>query len=413
MASHSPFAINQAEPPKWRPGEELAASAFVGITLYLIVETNIEIFRAFKKRQGLYFWSLQSGCVGILMTGVGIILKEWVSSETARIWPLNAFLLTVGWAIYCTAQSLVLYSRLHLVIQNDRILRYVFLMILFTILAFVIPTMVAVWPALNTSDSEMSSTWSPRLAIIDRYTQIGYTVTESIISGLYIGSLSRLLKMKRNVRRQRVMLDLLYVNVTVIAFDILEVTLVYTNQIGLSHPVQIFSYIMKLRLEFFVLNQLMAIAARGLRRGSYQDKRYHRPPSEEGFLFHESASHQTKMPRLAVKENPLKDSAQFTSRSSILSPNSEYASNALDYIGIAQQQGSISDEDSLRKCSQPTPDFSGAHSKPHVCQRSGHLSDGNCGDNTEGKEEEIDLHLWERRADVVLEAPWFRSKVEA
>lgn len=54
-----------------------------------------------------------------------------------------------------------------------------------------------VWPAFNTSDHEMSSIWSPRVAIVDRYTQIGYTITESVMSRIYIWSLLRLLRLKK------------------------------------------------------------------------------------------------------------------------------------------------------------------------------------------------------------------------
>ena len=196
MSSYSPYSIKLADPPKWRPGEDIAAGAFVGITLFLVVEVNVLIYRAFKKRQGLYFWSMQLGSLGIFISMLGLILKDFGSPRTDAIWPLYTLFTEAGWATYVTAQSLVLYSRLHLVMQNQKIQRYVFWMILSTIFTFILPTIVVAWPAYNTSDHEMSSVWSPRLAIVDRYTQIGYTITESIISGLYIWSLFRLLEIE-------------------------------------------------------------------------------------------------------------------------------------------------------------------------------------------------------------------------
>ena len=254
MGSYSPYSSNFADPPRWRPGEDIAAGAFVGITFFLIVEVNVVIFRAFKKRQGLYFWSMQIGSLGILVHLLGIILQYFAWSSTKAIWPLYTLFNFFGWATYITAQSLVLYSRLHLVMQNQRVQRYIFRMIPSTIFIFVIPGFVFTWPAYNRSGLEMSSKWSPRVAIVDRYLQIGYTITESIISGFYIWSMVRLLRLKTNVRRRRVMIDLLSVNVLVIAFDLLQVAFTYTNQLGFSQPVQTFSYILKLRLEFAVLN---------------------------------------------------------------------------------------------------------------------------------------------------------------
>lgn len=283
MGSFSPYSINEADPPKWRPGEETAAAFFVGITLYLFVDVNVVIYRAFKKRQGLYFWSMQIGSLGILMESIGIILKYFAWSSTHSVWPLYTLLIAIGWGIYVTAQSLVLYSRLHLVMQNQRIQHYVLYMIVSTVFVFVVPHLVFMWPAYNTSDHKMSSLWSPREAIVQRYTQIGYTITESIISGLYISSLARILRVKSNVRQRRVMTDLIYVNFMVIAFDILEVAFVYTNQLAFSQPVQSFSYILKLRIEFVVLNQLMDVAARGMRRVTFGKNRYYTQPTGKVF----------------------------------------------------------------------------------------------------------------------------------
>ena len=128
------------------------------------------------------------------------------------------------------------------------------------------------WPAYDV-DPQVSSLWSPRDAIVERYTQIILTVAECIISGVYIWSLLGLLNLKSSVRQRRVMLDLIYVNITIVSCDFLVVVLVYLNQLGLSYPIQTFSYALKLKLEFILLNQLMAVAARGLRRESFEEKR--------------------------------------------------------------------------------------------------------------------------------------------
>lgn len=96
-------------------------------------------------------------------------------------------------------------------------------------------------------------------------------------------SLLRLLNLKSSVRQRRVMLDLIYVNVIIVLFDILVVILLYLNQVGISHPIQTFSYALKLKLEFVVLNQLMAVAARGLQRESFEERRYHHSSAHDAF----------------------------------------------------------------------------------------------------------------------------------
>ena len=71
------------------------------------------------------------------------------------------------------------------------------------------------------------------------------------------------------------MWDLIYVNILCITFDTLTIVLIHLNRTGLHHSVQNFNYMLKFRLEFIVLNQLMAVAARGIRRETMAEQRYH------------------------------------------------------------------------------------------------------------------------------------------
>ncbi|MCJ1266404.1 hypothetical protein MMC22_006289 [Lobaria immixta] len=457
MGSFSPYAFNEADPLEWRPGEDIAAGAFVGISLFLFVEVNVLILRAFKKRQGLYFWSMEIGSLGIFIQSVGIILKYFASPSTNPIWPLYTLFLILGWTAYVTAHSLVLYSRLHLVVKNEKIQRCVFIMILTTIFTFIIPAWVVVWPAYNTSDHKMSSTWSPRLGIVNRYLQIGYTITESIISGLYIWSLVKLLRLKSNVRHRRVMTDLIYVNVMVIAFDILQVTFEYANQVGLSRPIQNFCYILRLRLEFIVLNQLMDVAARGIRRRTFGETRYYHTANQESMRSHDNAPQQkAKNSHPSMKRDSFKDPEQTTAPLSIplsdsisspksnyhlksatrsgsdvqtLGPKSEPGSSSFDGTGIADRESFSNDGKPLTQTpklgagffdrQQEAPEdfkhWSSGRSKDSKLPafRRGNHSHRDNSDDNEDDEGKIDLHLWERRAAVVLGAPWFPSKSEA
>lgn len=393
--------------------------------------------------------------MGILMQSVVIILKFFASPGTNAIWPFYTLVGTVGWATYVTAQSLVLYSRLHLVMQNQRIQRYVFWMILSTIFTFVIPVWVVSWPAYNTLDYEMSSTWSPRFAIADRYEQLGYLITESVISGLYIWSLVRLLKLKSNVRRRRVMTDLIIVNILVIAFDILSVLFTYTNQLGISQPVQTFSYILKLRLEFVVLNQLMDVAARGMRREAFRGNHYYLTAKRENVPSNDDGSSQeAKNPclDLAIKKDSSEGPTQATlplsiplASDTIYPPKSTYqmrpingsvldvqisgpefepGSNSFHPAGTADRKGfstaKLGASFELPQASGNFEQHSSGGSKPSkllAFQQHDRLHRKNSGDNEEEdeekEEEDFDLYMWERGKTVVLEVPWFRSKVEA
>lgn len=46
---------------------------------------------------------------------------------------------------------------------------------------------------------------------------------------------------------------------------------------------QTFSYAVKMKIEFVVLNQLMAVAARGVQRENFAERRYHHGSRADGF----------------------------------------------------------------------------------------------------------------------------------
>ena len=277
-SKYSVYAVAESQPPKWKPGEDLAASATVAVIFYLVLEVQIEILRAFKKRKGLYFWSIELGIWGCAIDAIGLSIKSL--ARNTKVWPLNTLFIIGGWSIYVIAQLMILYSRLHFVCRSARTQRAVFWMIIVTTIALQIPSWVTVWPAYADIPS-ISSVWSPRDAIVERFNQLGYTIAEAVISAIYIKSLLHLLKSKSGVRQRRVMIDLIYVNVLVIVLDLVEMVLVWLIEKGLSQPIQTFSYILKFRLEFVVLNQLMAVAARGLYREGYVERRYHHPSTGE------------------------------------------------------------------------------------------------------------------------------------
>ncbi|KAL8666619.1 MAG: hypothetical protein Q9168_007446 [Polycauliona sp. 1 TL-2023] len=281
MSQYSPYVVAESEFPKWRPGEEAAAAAFVGMTFLLVLETNIEIVRMFKRRTGLYYYAISIGSWTCAANALGLILKN-LTPGSRSAWPFYTLLVSVGWAMFTVAQLTILYSRLHLVSESQRLQRGVLYMILIASPIIILPDWIAVWPAYN-PDPGLTSTWSPRLAIVERFTQLAFSTVEFIIGGIYVYCLTRLLRDKSSVRQRRVMVDLLYVLMIIASLDIINIVLVFVNRIGLSHPIQTFSYAVKLRLEFLVLNQLMAVAARGLQRDTFGERRYHDPEALQDF----------------------------------------------------------------------------------------------------------------------------------
>lgn len=249
------------------------------------------------------------GTWGCVIDAIGVILKDFTRNSDP-LWPLYTLFVLGGWTIYAPAQLLVLYSRLHIVNQDHKLQRWVLIMIIAVASLMIIPTWALVWQAYDPYDPRLSALYSAREAIVDRCTQLGYTITESTISGIYIWSLAKLLTFKSSDRQRRVMTDLICVNVLTVCLDILTVALVFLNQTGISHPIQDLSYILKFKLEFMVLNQLVALATQGHQTWESGAGRHHHL-STSGGLGSSGTSSQTPRCRLEyLQEPPRADLAQ-------------------------------------------------------------------------------------------------------
>ena len=296
---------------------------------------------------------------------------------------------------------------------------YVLIFLLSGSFALIVPNLIFIWPAYDI-DPKVSSLWSPRMDIMSRIDQIGFTLIESVLSGIYIWSLVNLLRVKSTVRQRRVMLDLIYVNIIAISLDLLEVIMVWLNQLGMALPIQAFSYALKLKLEFTVLNQLMAIAARGIQRESFEERRYHHSvPSDyqtEDMPLKELSKDSPKS-----REIPSQSQAEITVPAPVVSTSRDASDPSLDvnskdhgaHDGRApvlrsfrhpfgqqlDRQGSDSKEilPVAGKVTRPTPPKERKHGRDQ---------------GEELEEEEIGVHMWENRGKLVMEVPWFKTKLD-
>jgi hypothetical protein len=453
MPSYSAYAIAENAAPKWRPGEDLACSGFFAIIFYLVVDINVGIYRAFKQRTGLYYWSMFLGVWTVALNAIGLVLS-FFKPEWKRIWPLWTTFIIVGWAAYSIAELLVLYSRLHLINQNHRLQRWLFIYILCASFAIVVPDAVLIWGAYD-PDPKTSSIWSPRFAIMTRVSQPGFTIVEATISGIYIWSLVTMLKRKLTVRQRRVMRDLVCVNVIFISLDILEVIMVYLNEVGLGFPLQDLSYMLKFKLEFVVLNQLMAIAAKGTRKETFEERRYYHPSEANATSSAKSSDQKSGFPMERITDGAHRKEEETSSLSSaalqtpepILSPQrasrgppvlsddddgeeidggrihmsgtlpspspNPNSANASGYDIHVQSGRRSSNRRSLPhpfRRSQPERQGSGANDMLPLSAKATRKNPKKRSAEDEDDEEEIGLHMWEKNGKLLMEVPWFQAK---
>ncbi|KAH7067338.1 hypothetical protein BKA63DRAFT_424553 [Paraphoma chrysanthemicola] len=229
--------------------------AFLSIGLYNVIELTFLIFAIFKRRQGLYFWSLLVATWGIVPHALGFVFKFF---EVISISVISSAIVAVGWPCMVTGQSLVLYSRLHLVAQHQSTLHWVLGMIIFNAVTLHIPVIAL---ALST-EATQSAQIIRVFMVYDKVQLVVFFVQEAIISIIYIYETIRLLGDgdRPNGRPLRKLLGhLLLVNAVVLILDATLVVTQFTGYYQIQTTYKTAVYSVKLKIEFSVLNSLIRI----------------------------------------------------------------------------------------------------------------------------------------------------------
>lgn len=158
-----------------------------------------------------------------------------------------------------TGQSLVLWSRLHLVMRNPRLLK----IILWIIIVDAIVCHGTVIPMVYGSFSNNPEIFAKPYSIAEKMEVIIFFLQEVMISTFYIietVGIMRIEKCLGNHRSSRTLMQhLVVVNVLIILLDSTIIILEFANLYDYQISYKPFAYSVKLQLEFTVLNRLVDI----------------------------------------------------------------------------------------------------------------------------------------------------------
>lgn len=258
-----------------------AIECLLAIAFYNFVELVVIIQTAFKRRQGLYYWSFVVATWGIAIYSVGFLTKDLSLIRNGFVY---GTFIVVGWTCMVTGQSIVLWSRMHLLVRNKRTLRMMLIMIITNAFIGHVPTSIVLYG----SNSPQPERWLDPYAILERCHVTLFFLQELAISTIYIVETTRLLRTKPSMprppiipssslpqkghgRNQRGMtsraqaaesgrqflMRLIYINVLVVVLDITIVALEYAGLYVIQTAYKALVYSVKLKLEFSILNSLV------------------------------------------------------------------------------------------------------------------------------------------------------------
>jgi hypothetical protein len=247
----------------------IVIAVFLSVALYNFLELNLSSFNTFKRRNGLYFWSFTIATWGIAFNAVGYLLRHF-----ARRVPPNVYatLILIGWCTMITGQSVVLYSRLHIVLHKRTWLRAVLIMIIVNATWLHLPVIVLVYGVNSSNPTPFETPYS----IFEKIQLSVFCVQELIISGLYVWETIKFLRQERtigNTKTRQVMNHLIYVNIFVILLDFTILGLEFASLYEIQTAWKPLVYSIKLKLEFTILNRLVDLTRNGRSGNSYSHSR--------------------------------------------------------------------------------------------------------------------------------------------
>ena len=252
---------------------------FLSVALYNVLELNAYILTAFKRRNGLYFWSFTISTWGVAFNAVGYLLKHLQITNEGNLY---STLILIGWCTMITGQSVVLYSRLHIVMHNRQRLRAVLIMIITNAVWLHIPIIVLVYGA----NSQNPGPYEKPYSIYEKIQLSVFIAQELIISGLYLYETFGMLRLERTIGNNgtRIVLrHLIVVNIIVILLDFSILGLEFANLFEIQTAWKPLVYSVKLKLEFSILNRLVELT-RSARSGDPNSHSYSRNVGRSGNL---------------------------------------------------------------------------------------------------------------------------------
>lgn len=232
-----------------RFAENTVLACLIGIAWYNAIELIVLCFATFKRYGGCYFWCLLIASFSIIPFGLGylLIIYDIYTNE----FPVAMEL--IAWVGMVTGQSLVLWSRLHLVVHSHRVLRACLAMIIIDAILFHIPAGVLELG----SHSNKSDLFTHAFNIFERIQLVAFSLQEAILSAIYSYEAVRLLNLRPRGHYRGTLLQLLFVNLAMIAMDAAIIGVQYSGFFDIHVTLKALVYSIKLKLEYAILGKLV------------------------------------------------------------------------------------------------------------------------------------------------------------
>ncbi|RHZ45713.1 uncharacterized protein CDV56_104216 [Aspergillus thermomutatus] len=229
-------------------------SAFGAVVWYNAIELIVLCLTTFKRYHGCYFWSLLLASISLIPHVLGFFFFFFLPTAVSPYVAVS--LIVPSWYVMVTGHSLVLWSRLHLVLLKPKILRALLAMIIVDAIVLHVPITVLLFGAVSAHPARFTAGY----AVMERIQLIGFALQECIISSFYVVETIKMLRLRQEARHRRILTQLLAINIVILVLDVAVVGTEYAGYYAVQVMFKPVAYSIKLKLEYAILGRLIEVA---------------------------------------------------------------------------------------------------------------------------------------------------------
>ncbi|KAK4953909.1 hypothetical protein LTR10_008513 [Elasticomyces elasticus] len=232
------------------------------LALYNALELVLLIATTFRRFNTLYFWSLCVATLGVAFYTFGLMVLYFEFTNQL----VGLTVRVCSWPAMVTGQSLVLYSRLGVVLGPgyEKLLRTLKWVIIVDAVVNHGGTIILTFGSYYLSPSPE---WIEAYNIQHKIQRTCFTIQECVLSGLYIWRALHILRTSAAVRGRRqtilLMWQLIAINLVILGLDIFVLVEEFAALHAVKQAVKAMTYAIKLKLEFAVLGRLVEVTNGG------------------------------------------------------------------------------------------------------------------------------------------------------
>ncbi|QMW45718.1 hypothetical protein G4B11_009173 [Aspergillus flavus] len=236
--------------------EKYIIAVFVAIAWYNAAELIVLCLSTFKVYRGWYFWSLLIASLSLFPICLGYIFYIF---NPGISYYLSISLIIVSWSCMVTGHSLILWSRLHLIIRSPRVLHLTLAIIIVDAIIFHVSTAVLLYGS-HADNVALANRFARGYDIMERVQLVVFCVQELLISGIYLWETAKMLRLHPGPLHYKILSQFLIINIFIIVLDVAVVGIQFAGYYALQVTFKPVAYSLKFKLEYAILGRLIALA---------------------------------------------------------------------------------------------------------------------------------------------------------